>query len=66
MSDVIYKQGKIIEISSRSEGVYAELDGDPGPELPVKIEVIPQAVNVIVPPGAKPAGIRTRFLRIIG
>ncbi len=66
MSDVVYRQGKVIEVSSSDEIVYSELDGDPGPNLPVKIEVIPQAVNVIVPPGAKPAGIRTRLLRIIG
>jgi hypothetical protein len=34
--------------------------------LPVRIEVIPQAVNVMVPEGAKPAGIRTRIIRAIG
>ncbi|MHC5061429.1 MAG: diacylglycerol/lipid kinase family protein [Planctomycetota bacterium] len=64
-SDVIYRQGKSICISS-SEYVSTEIDGDPGPALPIKIEVIPQAVKVLVPPDAKPAGIRTRLIRMIG
>lgn len=64
--DVIYRQGKSVTISSQSGDVDTEIDGDPGPELPVKIELIPQAVNVMVPQGAKPAGIRTRIIRAIG
>jgi len=32
----------------------------------MKTTVIPQAVNVMVPEGAKPAGIRTRIIRAIG
>ncbi len=63
--DVIYRQGKTIRVSS-SERVNTEIDGDPGPALPIKIEVIPQAVKVLVPPKAKPAGIRTRLIRMIG
>jgi len=63
--DVIYRQGKSIRVSSAAH-VNTEIDGDPGPALPIKIEVIPQAVKVIVPPKAKPAGIRTRLIRIIG
>jgi hypothetical protein len=34
--------------------------------LPVQIKVIPQAVNCVVPEGAKPAGIRTRIIRALG
>ena len=64
--DVIYRQGKIITVCSRSHNIETEIDGDPGPELPVHIEVIPQAVNCLVPKGAKPAGIRTRIIRAIG
>jgi len=64
--DVIYRQGKEISVSSTSAGIETEIDGDPGPPLPVKIKVIPQAVNCIVPEGAKPAGIRTRIIRAIG
>ena len=64
--DVIYCQGKTIDISSSSRMVYTEIDGDPGPALPLKIEVIPQAVRVLLPPDAKPAGIRTRLKRVIG
>ena len=65
-NSVIYRQGKIIEVSSTSPNVQTQIDGDPGPELPVKIEIIPQAVKVMVPPNAKPAGIRTRLIRIMG
>jgi diacylglycerol kinase (ATP) len=64
--DVIYRQGKNIHVSSKIDSVMTEIDGDPGPALPVHIHVIPQAVNCIVPEGAKPAGIRTRIIRAIG
>ena len=65
-SDVIYRQGKKITVSSDTPGIETQIDGDPGPPLPVNIEVIPQAVKVMVPEGAKPAGIRTRIVRAIG
>ena len=65
-SDVIYRQGKEISVSSQSAGIETEIDGDPGPALPVQIKVIPQAVNCVVPEGAKPAGIRTRIIRALG
>jgi len=65
-SDVIYRQGRSIAVSSAAACIRTEIDGDPGPALPVKIKVIPQAVNVMVPEGAKPAGIRTRIKRAIG
>ncbi|OHB61876.1 MAG: hypothetical protein A2167_00095 [Planctomycetes bacterium RBG_13_46_10] len=64
--DVIYRQGESISISSNSDRIKTEIDGDPGPTLPVQIDVIPQAVNVMVPVGAKPAGIRTRIKRAFG
>jgi len=64
--DVIYRQGKNITVSSDATDIQTEIDGDPGPALPVQIEVIPQAVNCVVPEGAKPAGIRTRIIRAIG
>jgi diacylglycerol kinase (ATP) len=65
-SDVVYRQGESISISSQSALISTEIDGDPGPSLPVQINVIPQAVNVMVPVGAKPAGIRTRIIRALG
>ena len=65
-SDVIYRQGKNIIVSSETDSIMTEIDGDPGPALPVEIQVIPRAVNCIVPEGAKPAGIRTRIIRAIG
>ena len=64
--DIIYRQGKTVLVSSTTEGIETEIDGDPGPDLPVEIKVIPQAVKVIVPQGAKPAGIRTRIIRALG
>ena len=63
-SDVIYTKAKNIKITSESK-IYSQIDGDPGPALPVEIKVIPNAVNCIVPPNAKPAGIRTRIIRAI-
>jgi diacylglycerol kinase family enzyme len=62
---VLYFQTKKIRISS-DYPVLTEIDGDPGPKLPVEINVIPQAVKLIVPKGAKPAGMRTRFMRMLG
>jgi diacylglycerol kinase family enzyme len=41
-----------------------ELDGDPGPNLPLEVTVIPQAVKVLVPPKAKPIGMRKRIFKI--
>jgi diacylglycerol kinase family enzyme len=61
--DVIYRQGRHIAISSPARGFRTEMDGDPGPSLPVHIEVVPGAVQCMVPPGAKPAGIRSRIAR---
>ena len=64
--DVIYRHGKNITVSSETAGIETEVDGDPGPALPVESTVIPQAVNVMVPEDARPAGIRTRIIRAIG
>jgi len=64
--DVIYRQGKNILVTSRSSEIATEIDGDPGPALPIQIKVIPQAVNCLIPEGARPAGIRTRIIRAIG
>lgn len=61
--DVIYRQGKEIAITSDNADLPTEIDGDPGPAVPVKITVIPKAVRVMVPEGAKPAGIRAHILR---
>ncbi len=65
-SDVIYTQGRDIVVTGRSEKIATQIDGDPGPPVPMRITVLPQAVNCLVPPGAKPAGIRTRIIRTIG
>ena len=64
--DVIYHQGRKITVSSQISGIETEIDGDPGPALPIQIKVIPQAVSCLVPEHARPAGIRTRIVRAIG
>ena len=64
--DVIYRQGKKIIVSPLAPSIPSEIDGDPGPDLPAEINIIPHAVNCLVPEGAKPAGIRTRIIRAIG
>ena len=64
--NVIYKQGQTITVTSNAGQIDSQIDGDPGPDLPVEIKVIPQAVKVMIPEHAKPAGIRTRLIRAIG
>jgi diacylglycerol kinase family enzyme len=64
--DVIYRQGRTVTVTSPYARTKTEVDGDPGPRLPVEIHIIPQAISVLVPKEAKPAGIRTRILRAIG
>ncbi|MCF7957240.1 MAG: diacylglycerol kinase family lipid kinase [Phycisphaerae bacterium] len=49
-SDVIRKRCKRLNISSETGGVPVQLDGDPGPELPLTIEVIPRAARLLTPP----------------
>jgi diacylglycerol kinase (ATP) len=61
--DVIYRQGRHVTVSSPVSGIRSEVDGDPGPALPVHIEVLAGAVQCMVPPGARPAGIRRRIAR---
>ena len=63
--DVIYQQGKDIKITSAVETIKTEIDGDPGPALPLRISVMPRAVKCVVPPGAHPAGIRARIIRAL-
>lgn len=65
--NAVYTQAKTIRVESVvTSGVYAQIDGDPGPDMPAEINIIPEAIHVLVPPGAKPAGIRTRLRRMIG
>jgi YegS/Rv2252/BmrU family lipid kinase len=64
--NAFYTQAQSIRVESQCNTLLTELDGDPGPSLPLDISVIPQAIQVLVPPKAKPAGIRTRIRRMIG
>ncbi|MDD5459304.1 MAG: diacylglycerol kinase family protein [Phycisphaerae bacterium] len=61
-----YLRGKNIKVSSPAANMCSEIDGDPGPDLPAEIEIIPSAVNVMAIEGGKPVGLRTRILRAIG
>ncbi len=63
--DVIYRQGKHVTVSSAVASIKTEVDGDPGPALPIRIGVVPAAVRCMVPAGARPAGIRSRILRAL-
>jgi diacylglycerol kinase (ATP) len=63
--DVIYRQGKKIKINSDNPDLATEIDGDPGPAVPVEINVIPKAVRIMVLENAKPAGIRAQILRAL-
>ncbi len=64
-NDVVYRQGKNITVNSPNPKLAVEIDGDPGPAVPVSISIIPKAVRVMVPEGAKPAGIRAQILRAL-
>lgn len=64
--DVIYCQGKEVRISTEGAEIRSEVDGDPGPALPLDIRIVPQALQVLTRPDAKPAGIRTRIVRAMG
>lgn len=64
LGSVIYKQGVCVKITPVKGKMYSQIDGDPGPELPIEIRVIPAAIKMVVPKGAKPAGLRTRFIRM--
>ena len=47
--DVLYLQGRVIEVSSH-QVVPVELDGDFGGQLPLRIEVLPRTLSLLVPP----------------
>lgn len=46
--NVNYYQGRVIEISC-SENVPVDVDGEKGPDLPIKIEVLKNKLNLVAP-----------------
>jgi diacylglycerol kinase (ATP) len=50
---VIRRRYKKIRISSSQSDIPVEIDGDPGPSLPLEIEVLPGSTRILVPPEAK-------------
>ncbi|HEX40671.1 MAG TPA: diacylglycerol kinase family lipid kinase [Phycisphaerales bacterium] len=63
--NVLYKRARTITVTG-DPAIRTQIDGDPGPALPVHIKVIPAAVNCLAPKGARPLGLRTRIKRIFG
>ncbi len=63
--NVLYKRAKSITVTG-DPAIRTQIDGDPGPPLPVHIKIIPGAVNCMAPRGARPLGLRTRIKRIFG
>ena len=55
---VIRRKCRSIAISSPVGDVPVQLDGDPGPELPLKVEVMPAAARVLVPPAPQDGDYR--------
>ena len=43
--EVIYRQASTYEVSCDTE-LVSDLDGEIGPELPLKIETVPQAIEL--------------------
>ncbi len=64
--DVLYRQGQHISITAVPAHAPSEVDGDPGPTLPLEIGVVPQAIQVLTRRDVRPPGIRTRLLRAMG
>jgi diacylglycerol kinase (ATP) len=60
---VIYRQCQKLKIYSDTK-IPTEIDGDPGPDLPLEISIIPKAVKVLVPPKSKPIGMRRRIFKL--
>ncbi len=45
---VVYKKCRSAEIVGLEEGIITQIDGDPGPALPLKLEIVPAAVRVFI------------------
>lgn len=60
--DVIYKKSRNVRIEALEGPVYSEIDGDPGPEPPLDIQVHPAAVKVIGPRHKRLEGLAAQML----
>ena len=52
--DVVYRQFRTLRVESQG-AVPSQVDGDPGPDTPLDIEVLPQRIKLLVPGERKPA-----------
>jgi YegS/Rv2252/BmrU family lipid kinase len=60
--DVVYRRCRQAVVEAGTAKAVCEVDGDPGPSLPVQVSVIPAALQVMVPEKGRPAGLRRSFL----
>lgn len=58
---VIRRRCKKIGITSDQVDIPVEIDGDPGPSLPLEIEVVPAATKLLLPPERDQSGGPGRF-----
>jgi len=63
--DVIYRRCRQAVVAADSPKVVCEVDGDPGPGLPAQINILSQALKVMVPEKGRPAGLRRSLVRAI-
>lgn len=61
--DVVYSRCSQATISSVRGDLPCQVDGDPGPPLPLYISVRRAALKILVPPRARPLGVRQSLLR---
>lgn len=50
--NITYEKVEVIEIrqaENSSKEIETNVDGDPGPKLPVRVEIVPSKINVMVP-----------------
>ena len=47
--DVLYLQAKTFKVESASPDIISDLDGEPGPYLPIAVETVPDALEIYCP-----------------
>lgn len=61
--DVFYATCRQVIIEATSKDIPCQMDGDPGPDLPLKIAVNRSALRLLVPVEGRPIGVRRSLLR---
>ncbi len=60
--DVLYHKARKVRVEPLEKPVYTEIDGDPGPQPPLDIEVKPAAVKVVGPRHSRIKTVVTQIL----